>query len=445
VRVTVRVAIDRDPLTRAPRAARPPAHSLLANGVPLIVNVLAAGVGGFVFWIVTARSVEPAVVAEASAMVASMFGVAQLSLQHLMANVPPLIAASPRPRRLAGHAYLLGATLTAVTAVGYVVFGPRLASGLDFLRDRELAAVFVLGCLAWSCFSLQDAVLAGVRKGHIVLAENTAWSLARLAIVVLAPLAGLELGVAWIVGSWLLPAVLLVAAVSGYLFVGPRAALRDPLGDHAIDRRRLLRHMGLEQLTAIANGIATIVVPVVALSILGAGDAAPFLTAYSFILVCENALASFAGAFAVELRRSARSAGQLLRVTGTLLFGGSLVVIVGAVLFADDLMALFGPEYREPGGAVLTVLVLGLPARSLWLVAGAINRVNSAGLRNLVQQLAYSVVLVALLLLVDVQSGTAIAWCAVVARWSAAAVSAVDILALRRRDDPRRQTMVSVV
>jgi hypothetical protein len=108
-------------------------------------------------------------------------------------------------------------------------------------------------------------------------------------------------------------------------------------------------------------------------------------------------------------------------------------------------MALFGPEYREPGGAVLTVLVLGLPARSLWLVAGAINRVNSAGLRNLVQQLAYSVVLVALLLLVDVQSGTAIAWCAVVARWSAAAVSGVDILALRRRDDDRRQTMVSVV
>src|SRR5829696_94212 len=99
-------------MARAPGADRPPARSLLANGVPLIVNVLAAGVGGFVFWIVTARSVEPAVVAEASAMVASMFGVAQLSLQHLMANVPPLIAASPRPRRLAGHAYLLGATLT---------------------------------------------------------------------------------------------------------------------------------------------------------------------------------------------------------------------------------------------------------------------------------------------------------------------------------------------
>ena len=62
----------------------------MANGLPLAMNVLAAGLGGFLFWIVTARSAEPAVVAHATAMVASMFGVAQLSQQHLIDNVPPL-------------------------------------------------------------------------------------------------------------------------------------------------------------------------------------------------------------------------------------------------------------------------------------------------------------------------------------------------------------------
>jgi hypothetical protein len=248
----------------------------------------------------------------------------------------------------------------------------------------------------------------------------------------------------WIVGSWLLPAIALVIVVSWYLFGGSTAVLRTPLGDHTFDRRTLLTYMGLEHLTAIANGIATILLPAVALSLLGAGAAAPFLTAYSLILVCENALASFAGAFAVELRRSARSAGQLLRVTGVLLFVGSVAVIVAALLFAEDLMGLFGSEYRTPGGAVLTVLVLGLPGRSVWLIASAINRVNAAGVRNLVQQLAYTVVLVATLLLVDPESGTAIAWCAVIARWAAAAVSAVDIVALRRRD-AGAQPMVSLV
>ena len=419
---------------------------MLANGLPLIVNVLAAGVGGFVFWIVTARSVEPAAVAEATAMVASMFGVAQLSQQHLIANLPPLIAASPRPRRLAGNAYVMAAVLTGITALGYVVCGPRVASGLEFLRDTELATLFVVGCLAWSWFSLQDAVLAGVRKGHVVLAENTVWGVTRLLIVICLPVVGLELGTAWIVGSWLLPAVVLVVAVSLYLFVGPQTLLRRPLGTQAFDRRTLLRHMGFEHVTAIINGIATIVVPAVTLSALGASAAAPFLTAYSFILVCENALASFSGAFAVELRRSTRAAAGLVRVTVVLLGAGSLVAIVAAVLFADDLMALFGAEYREPGGAVLTVLVLGLPARSIWLVASAINRVNAAGLRNLVQQLVFTAVLVAALFVVDVQSATAIAWCVVAARFAAAAVSVVDVLTLRRRgSESSAQAMVSVV
>ena len=439
------MAVDRDPVTRAPTTVKAPAHSLIANGVPLIVNVLGAGLAGFLFWIVTARSVDPSVVAQATAMVASMFGVAQLSQQHLIANVPPLIAASPHPRRVAGRAYLLAAALTAVTAVGYVVIGPRLATGLGFLDEGNLAVLFVLGCLAWSWFSLQDAVLAGVRKGHIVLAENTAWGAARLVILMLVPVAGLELGVGWIVGSWLLPATVLVVVVSWYLFAGPHAVLRTPLGDHTLDRRTLLTYMGLEHLTAIANGIATILLPAVALSLLGAGPAAPFLTAYSFILVCENALASFAGAFAVELRRSARSAGQLLRVTGALLTVGSLIVIAAALAFADDLMALFGAEYREPGGAVLTVLVLGLPARSVWLIASAINRVNAAGLRNLVQQVVYTGVLVASLWIVDVHAGTTIAWCVVVARWAAAAVSAIDVVALRRNRHAAPQPMVSVV
>jgi hypothetical protein len=119
-------------------------------------------------------------------------------------------------------------------------------------------------------------------------------------------------------------------------------------------------------------------------------------------------------------------------------------VIVAAQVFADDLMALFGPEYRGPGGAVLSVLVLGLPARSVWLIAGAINRVNTAGVHNLIQQLAYTGVLVATLFVIDAQSATAIAWCVVAARWAAAAVSAIDVFAVRRRDE-RGQAIVNVV
>jgi hypothetical protein len=416
----------------------------MSNGLPLMVNVLGAGLGGFVFWIVTARSVPPAVVAQASAMVSAMFGVAQLSQQHWIANLPQLITASPRPRRVAGLAYAMATASTAIVALGYVVIGPHVASGLTFLSDPELTAVFLAGCVAWSWFSLQDAALAGVRQGRLVLAENTVWSLARLGMVVAFAAAGLELSVARILGTWLLPAAVLVAVVSTYLFVGPGAALAAPRGHHTFERKTLFTHMGFEHLAAIASGVATIVLPAVALSTLGATRAAPFLAAYSILLVLENALGSFVAALTVELRRSRSSSRPLLLVTAALLAAMCVVAIVGALLFADDLMGLFGAEYRGPGAEVLMVLVLGLPAQSLWLLSISLNRVNAAGVRNFMQQLAYTTVLLATLMVAPIDGVTGIAWCVVAARWAAALVSAVDQFVLRRRTHSR-QAMVMVV
>ena len=42
------------------------------NGGALMLNVFVSGIGGFVFWIVAARAAEPAVVAQASAMITSI-------------------------------------------------------------------------------------------------------------------------------------------------------------------------------------------------------------------------------------------------------------------------------------------------------------------------------------------------------------------------------------
>jgi len=400
-----------------------------------MINVFVTGIGGFVFWIIAARSAEPADVARASAMVTSILGVTTLSQQSLVVNVPILIAGSPRPRRIAGHAYLAALAITVVTSMLYLFIGTRVASGLTYLSNARLAAVFVLGSVMWSIFSLQDAVLTGVRRGRTVLLENTLWAGLRLFLLLALPLIGLELGVGWLVGTWLIPAALLVAAITYYLFMVSTSPLRRPLGDVRHHRRTLFTFLGVEHLGAVTNGLVQIVTPAVALTTLGAKAAAPFLAAYSLLIVTEVAMGTFSGAFAVEVRRKGHASGNLVTFTCALLAAVCLVVIAGAQFFGDDFMGLFGPQYREPGGAVLAILVLGLPASSLRSLSSAANRLRQAGWRNFAQHGTYAAVLFLSYSIVDIKTGRSLAVCLVVARYASAAVSLGNLRSLRSNRD----------
>jgi len=411
--------------------------SLAVNGGALIINVIASGLSGFVFWIIAARAVEPAVVARATAMVITMLAVVSLSQQSLTVNIPVLIAGSPRPRRLAGKAYVCGVSLTAATALLYVSVGTRLVSGLAYLRAERLAIIFVLGCVVWSIFSLQDAVLTGLRRGRLVLLENSVWGLARLLFVLALPLFGLKLQVGWLVAAWLIPASLLVAMISYFLFVLPSSPLRQPLGSDRLSRRRLVYFLGVEHLASMTGAFVALVVPAVALTSLGAGPAAPMLAAYSFVAVSENAMGSFAQAFAVEVRRNGHASRNLIALTCILLGGFSFGAIALAQLFADDFMSLFGEDYRASGGPVLAILVLGLPARCMMMLSSAGNRLRGRSWRNLAQTMIYSVALFAGLAIADVETAPALAVCLVVARYVAAAFAIINLRELKGSRDIR--------
>jgi hypothetical protein len=413
------------------RTALKGTRGLAVNGGALMINVFVSGIGGFAFWIIAARSADPAVVARASAMVTSILGVTTLSQQSLVVNLPILIAGSPRPRRVAGHAYLAALAITVVTSSIYLAIGTRVASGLTYLSNARLAAVFILGSVMWSIFSLQDAVLTGLRRGRTVLAENTIWAGLRLVLLIALPVVGMELGVGWIVGTWLIPATLLVAVITWYLFVMSRSPLRRPRGDVRLHRRSLFAFLGVEHLGALTNGLVQIVTPAVALTALGAEAAAPFLAAYSLLVVTEVAMGTFSGAFAVEVRRKGTASRNMIGFTCVLLGTICLLAIVGAQFFGDDFMGLFGPQYREPGGAVLAILVFGLPATSLRSLSSAANRLRQAGWRNFAQHGTYAVVLFLCYAIGDIHTAPSLAVCLVIARYASAAVSLQNLRDLR--------------
>ena len=239
------------------------------------------------------------------------------------------------------------------------------------------------------------------------------------------------MGVGWLVGTWLIPASLLVAAITYYLFVLRRSPLRRPLGNVTHQRRSLFAFLGVEHLGAMTNGLVQIVTPAVALTTLGAQAAAPFLAAYSLIVVTEVAMGTFSGAFAVEVRRKGRASRSLFAFTFALLGSVCVVAIFAAHFFGDDFMGLFGPEYREPGGAILAILVLGLPASCLRSLSSAANRLHQAAWRNFAQYAVYAVVLFVSYSVANIHTGESLAVCLVLARYASAAVSLQNLKSLR--------------
>lgn len=417
---------------------------LATNGGSLILNVLVSGFGGFIFWIVVANNATPTAVSQGTALISAMLGVLMLSQQTISANIPPLIAAAPRPRQLAAKAYGIATLMTAFFTIAYVVFGPVFADGLGFLRDLRLAVIFVVGCLVWSSFALQDAMLAGIRKGQYVLAENTVWTLCRVALVLAIPAIGLTLGVELIVATWLVPATVMVGIVSYYLFWSNNAPLSRPLGNHQFDRKKLFVHLGWEQATSFSAGLTTIGMPAVALTAIGAAAAAPFLAAYQFVVVSESAMGTFTNAFAVEIRRLGRVTPNLLRLTLALMAVFSVAVVGATQLFADDFMALFGSEYRGPGGAALRILALGMPFRCVSMLCSSMNRLYGAGHRSFAQQVGYAGTLFGSLALLTLDSGEAVALCLLLARISASIIAALNLSFYVRKRIPLPSSDVAV-
>lgn len=422
------VAPEQVPLRRDSRLAG--TRGLAVNGGALILNVLAAGALGFVFWVAAARLAAPETVSRASAAVTAIIAVVSLAQQNFVLTLPPLLAVSPEPKRLVRNTYRIALGVTALAAPVYVLAGPRLAHGLEFLEDWRLGGAFVLVSLVWCVFSLQDAVLTGVRRAGIVLGENTLWGVLRLVVLGLAWTLGIRLGVGWIIASWAIPATVLVVAVSWYLFASERSPLGRPLGSHVFARRKFLTYMGAEYAASVLGSVVALVISAYALTALGADAAAAPLVAASLVLVVEGALSSFGQALAVEASRAGGEPTRrrnLLAVTVLFLGGASLVAVVGSWVAGEHVMGILGSHYRTAGGQALAILMLSVPARALTFVSNADNRIRGEGGRNLLQQVVACAVVFGLLFGLRPDTVASICWVIVAMRVAAAGVAAVHL------------------
>lgn len=342
---------------------------MVGPAAAIVVSTGVTGLLGILFWVVAARRYPPEVVGTASAVVSLLFGVsglAQLELYGILTKFLP--TAGERARTLVLRCYAAAAGIGGLLAVVAVVVAPVLSDELALLRTPLFGSVFVVGVALWGVFVLQDGVLVGVRKAHVTVPENVAFSIAKLVLLVLA----LNGSAMYVLISYVLPVAFLLVPVNLLVFRRYLPAL--PQGGELLTVRQVL---GFARWDVVASwlGTATLAgVPLVVIAVKGAADAGLFYAAWSMVIVLDLLAVAVGTSLVV---RSGYEPGRLQRDVSTALWTALAVtapLVLGVLVAAPLVLALFGSDYSAAGQGLLRALALAALPRAVVLLASAADR-----------------------------------------------------------------------
>lgn len=203
------------------------------NASSLIASSILTSVFGFTFWVLAARTMSTADVGTGSAAVAALVLLGNMSTLGLR-NALPRFLPTARANTVGVIGWSYAASIATAIIVGAVfVIGAGLwADELTSLRDGIAARLlFVTAVAVWAVFVLQDSVLLGLRTAPWIPAENLAYAITKLAMLVtIAAVGSWALPIAWIV-----PALALLLPLNWLIFgrLVPKQALLAPAGDDA--------------------------------------------------------------------------------------------------------------------------------------------------------------------------------------------------------------------
>jgi O-antigen/teichoic acid export membrane protein len=334
-------------------------ESLLRTGHLLVANqVLNAGFG-VLYWLLAARLYAPAVVAVNSAAISAMMllaGAAQLNLMSALLRFVPTSGAAAG--RMIRRAYLVGGGLSGVVAVvflfGLSVWSPDDLS--DLLQPGFSAVGFVLATMLWAIFVMQDNALVAVARPGGVPAENTAFAVLKIVLIVALAAAAGQAGIWW---SWAAAMAVCVGGCSIYLFTRAVPAFeRAHAHEQAqvVTLRDLRRFVGPDYVGALAWIACTSLVPLLVLDLTGAEHSAAFALPWSMCI----ALYSVPSAFGQSLVAHSVRDTDLLEVNYRRAVQHTLTlltpVVALVVVFAPLGLRLFGPFYAAHSTATLRLL-----------------------------------------------------------------------------------------
>ena len=183
-------------------------------------------------------------------------------------------------------------------AVGLIVSGLYIAAthlplGLPELLGGgwTFGVILAVSVMTWCVFSLQDAVLTGIRQAVWLPLENGIYGVAKIGLLIALASVAVQYG---IVASWIVPAILIVVPVNLFIFCvllprHARSSHAEPGGQSA---RSIARFVGGDYLGSVLALATVDLLPLLVVARLGAVDTGyfsiPFLIIYSLDLVTVN-------------------------------------------------------------------------------------------------------------------------------------------------------------
>jgi O-antigen/teichoic acid export membrane protein len=251
--------------------------------------------------------------------------------------------------------------------------------------------VYLLAIPVFALFTLQDGALIGLRREGLVPAENAAYGIAKIALLVAFSAVG-----AWgIFVSWSITALLLVIPINLLLFFKfiPIHSVRDTRADREFSPGDIVRFAGGNHVSGLLMALPDFLMPIIVLQIEGARDNAFFYAAWSMVWPVRLVASNIANAFTAQAAEDDTRARELLMKAAVLTMAIFAPIVLFLTLAAHPLLRyLFGSDYAENGALVMRLLAPGLLASAFLSLAVAFARVKRQIARLILLAITYSAI-----------------------------------------------------
>jgi O-antigen/teichoic acid export membrane protein len=354
------------------QAVRLRRDGLVRTSLPLVVNTGVNGFLGIAYWVVAARAYDQEAVGTNTALIALMTtlsGFAQLNLGPSISVLVP--RAGEHGRRVVLRIYAVVTVYSlAILSVFLTFVLPHLSGLSDILGTTNRMLLFALAVLAFNMFALQDAVLASTGWGVAVPIENAVFGILKIGLLVLLAASLPEVG---IFGSWLIPLLLIVPVVSCFIFRNqgrrPRTQATAPL------RGESSRKLALDYFGYLFQASSTLLLPVLALGLLGPVRASVFAVAWLVSSTMDLLANNVGTALTVETSYGGDPAALRRTLLRSVVPFVGVVVLLGLVS-APLILKLYGSGYAAQGVLTLQILLLASVPRAVVTFAIAESRAH---------------------------------------------------------------------
>lgn len=356
-------------------------RALTRGGVAFISSSVLTTLSGLGYWLIAAHMMSRSDLGRGSSLLSALLTVSAIAQLNYARALPGLLPrARTDARRMLAVAYARVICASLILGLGFALIAPRVDRQFHYVLSFPFFAIlFAIAVPLLSLFTLEDAVLATVRRSVIVPFENASFGILKLLLLPALVVIGMRPLSFLIAISWVTPLIIIVVPLNIYLFARavPQAAATFP--SSMPKEGTWVRYDFAGYLFWL---LGTLPLPVLTITILGPTRSAAFYVPFSIATAIEVMILNLGNTLTSEM---SRTRGRFSPPTA--IFVWRIWVLLGLlsiclIAIAPYVLALFGSQYEAAGTSIFRVLMVAIVPRSVLFFCIAATRARTAAGRG---------------------------------------------------------------